>query len=85
MNASLSLLGSFIKGMSVDTVTTSEVFDGLEGAWARSEPVEVAIGTMVDSGVSSIGLASDWLTFWLTPASLVRVTDGSTFLAGGGA
>ncbi len=84
MNASRSLTGSLMSGRSFETVTTSEVFEGAEGALARSEPVEVAIGAMVVSGVNSIGLASDWLTFWVTPASFARVAVDSTFLAGEG-
>ena len=47
----------------VETVTTADVFEGAEGALASSEPEAVAIGAMVVNGVSSIGLASCWLTF----------------------
>ena len=75
MNASRRRIGSFISGRRVETVTIAEVFDGAEGALARSEPEVVAIGAMVVSGVSSIGFASDWLTFWLTPASFAGAED----------
>lgn len=84
MNASRSLVGSFISGMRVEVVTTADVFEGAERALDRSEFVEVAIGAMVVNGVSSIGRASCWLTFWLTPPSFERPTAGSTFLGGGG-
>jgi hypothetical protein len=82
MNASRSRTGSFISGRSVEIVTTAEVFDGAEGALARSVLEDVAIGAMVVSGERSIGLASDWLTFWLTPASFGREAVGSTFRGG---
>ena len=63
MNASRSRMGFIIMGIRVETVTTAEVFEGDVGALARSEPVAVAIGAMVVSGVSATGLASCWLTF----------------------
>jgi hypothetical protein len=58
MNASRSLIGSFMSGIKVETVKTVEVLDGAEGELASSEPVDVAIGAIVDSGVKSIGRAS---------------------------
>jgi hypothetical protein len=63
MKASRSLVGLFINGIRVDTVRTAEVFEGADGEFARSEPVDVAIGEMLDNGVMSIGRASCWLTF----------------------
>ena len=83
MKASRSRIGSFMSGINVEMVRTVEVFDGADGDLARSEPELVVIGAMVVSGVSSIGRASCWLTFWLTPLSFALAGGASAFLGGG--
>jgi hypothetical protein len=80
MNDSRSRIGSFISGIKVEIVKTVEVFAGAEGEFARSDPLEVAIGAMVVSGIMSMGRASCWLTFWLTPPSFGLEAAGSGFL-----
>jgi hypothetical protein len=70
-----------MSGIKVETVKGgAEVREGADGELARSDPLLVAIGAMVVSGVNSIGLASCWLTFWLTPLSFALAGGASTFL-----
>ena len=83
-NASRSRAGSFISGMSVEIVGSGAVVrEGADGAEARSEPVEVAIGAMVVSGRHADRVGELLVDVLADPAELRPGGGGSAFLAGG--